>query len=730
MMVMVIIVMIVSSVAMTSYHRTQVSQVKTQAYYTAQSVCDRFANWLDGTTTASSTDLGMMDRQKLLRDLGKSGEFPPQEYGEADLGSGLGEAKVTVKAVRTGEIVYEGKRIPYPLEISIEVEATYAGTTEKVTTTLALAKQTSFTEQSADLLDAVPDTGLVTAALAMIEKPAQGGGGGSDAVMEPGLWQTAAKPAWQLGHPKGWAYFNPVLGPGKLEGPGKIAEPGKLAVLEKDEVKTGWTWTDGEGIPQTEKAVPVDPADEGSYEAAQIVVLNPYYYSRASEGEQGLATSDYTKDYYAHFIDKYTVDTAGGASDNLVVRLAFDYRPTVSADDHSIDKGAHPDQRGYDWYQEVAGAYPGRATKGILLLPTVANVDKDSTDAKYQHAGVYYYTAAQSDANPGAMDVTLGPWRETDPGNQDYTKAKASSYGKLGLYFTDADKTNADKDGKRLTVQGGLAIEDFQLYTVRGTTLGEAAKGFPDGIQKIQTELAIGGAIDPAQTEAKAQLVFADPGVGQTVRQSVIGPTGGAPATKINNAAIVVENRHVLTLGPAAKITGPAGAAQTILVNPGGELILDGATVTGNIVVRAGASLTVKGGTVTGDIFILGGKDAKGEGKDGLVLTGGTLNLNFDANNLSTDPEDHDSLDKHGIFLYNHPTLGVATMRVQGNPLITGNVTGADGMGGIHAFSSQPQVTGTLADRLFCDDRDHGNNVCSHFDTDNFIWQKRMSGNA
>ncbi|MDR1816474.1 MAG: polymer-forming cytoskeletal protein [Clostridiales Family XIII bacterium] len=752
MVVLVIIVLVVTSVAMTSYHRTQASQGKTQAYYTAESVCARFVNWLDGTTTAASTDEGMKERQALLKQLAENSNHAITEtYGrDADtqanknaLGAEMGSATVTVCATRVEELLENGARNPYPTEIEIEVVGKFGGIEETVTASLALTRQTSFTEQYNAAVDETVDVSRVTKNLANIFGQDEAGNS------VPGLWQTAARPAWQLGDPRGWAYFNPVLEPGSL-------------TSTKTEDGPKWFWADGPLIPQTPEAVVVGATDDDdATDAAQVVTVNPYYFARASlnaAGESGIAKADATKGYYAHFIDKYTVDggrqdaaptvsdvavardvvsddavsrdvladavlrDASVAGDNLVVRLAFDYLPTVSGIDsdvdHGIGKGAHPDQAGYDWSQHEADTrtepYPApgasdsknpRVTKGILLMPTVPAAPALKDDLKYQHAGVYYFTADQEGASPGSMDVTLGPWRD---GNG---VAQVSLYNRLGLYFTDAgayvldEKGNVAKDEKggriphKITVQGGQSIDELQLYTVRSATLGENATGFGDTSQRV----------GPPLTIASAQLVFADPGTGQEVRQSFIGRSiqDGGVTTRIANAQISVENRHALTLGPNAQVEGPAGAGQTILVSAGGELVLDGATVTGNIVVRSGGKLTIQGSpTVTGDIFVMGE----------LEMNGGTLTLNTPVDMPLTD-----DTDEHGIFLYNHPTLGVAQFGAASGAQIAGS------SGKIHSFVNCAHIAPALAAKVFCSDRDEDNNICKHFDTDSYIWQKQVS---
>jgi len=101
--VLSLILTTILSITLFDFHRTKQSQVNTQAYYTAQSINSRIAEWL--TNTPAFEDKEPVPKDSLstdysspwnfLEDL-KSGPIT-SHYREVDLGPGMGEATTTVE---------------------------------------------------------------------------------------------------------------------------------------------------------------------------------------------------------------------------------------------------------------------------------------------------------------------------------------------------------------------------------------------------------------------------------------------------------------------------------------------------------------------------------------------------------------------------------------------------------------------------------------------------------
>ncbi|MDR1358902.1 MAG: hypothetical protein LBJ48_06075, partial [Coriobacteriales bacterium] len=176
--------------------------------------------------------------------------------------------------------------------------------------------------------------------------------------------------------------------------------------------------------------------------------------------------------------------------------------------------------------------------KGVLLTETgtfVGRVVYYTLDYPYNQ----YFT--ESDW----PDLTLATYY---PGDDEYTSIRRSSYYGLSLYLTDSSK-------KTLEINTGITIHSGTLYTRRSAAIGTI---FNDGGRK-DNDKAIPYSKKNNLIFTNYDFIFADPGEGQTRRESVIaGPnyySGGSDATaktELKQGSILVQNNHELTVGTGA----------------------------------------------------------------------------------------------------------------------------------------------------------------------------------
>jgi hypothetical protein len=336
------------------------------------------------------------------------------------------------------------------------------------------------------------------------------------------------------------------------------------------------------------------------------------------------------------------------------------------------------------------GDYPsGNLAKGLALAaPSVTfGVNR----------GITFYTADPEGGKLNALfnplDITLSPFVSGSSANVTY-------HDTLNAYLTDTSD-------RKFFMAGGLRIENGTVYTNRSSVIG--GKSGDPRQQSLEN-----GPIENDEASASliidnAFLVFADPGEDETIRDSRIDAwekSGAFFPTKIDNATVLVQNRHRLTVGKGVEITGMAGADKRVVtVESGGELVLDGATITGDIVVQNGAKLTIKSGTtITGDVHCAGALVLEGTGSWGFSL------------NAAASVAD---LSKHGIYLYNHTSVGVASLVVSGDPTISGTAAGK-----ILSFVPLPDIA-DASNKIFSTPRDSGNNVTKAFDSSTSVWMKQ-----
>jgi type II secretory pathway pseudopilin PulG len=122
-LVLLIVVGILAAVVTFSLRQTTISQVETQAYYTARSVSERITGWLSGSPVVT---IGIpTEQQQFISNLANGPAH--EEYSEADLGGDMGRAEVDISINAAHDL------------ITIVATGFFGDQTETVTSTLALA---------------------------------------------------------------------------------------------------------------------------------------------------------------------------------------------------------------------------------------------------------------------------------------------------------------------------------------------------------------------------------------------------------------------------------------------------------------------------------------------------------------------------------------------------------------------------------------------------------------
>jgi hypothetical protein len=334
--------------------------------------------------------------------------------------------------------------------------------------------------------------------------------------------------------------------------------------------------------------------------------------------------------------------------------------------------------------------YPYGDKKGVLL--TVSGGGAGVTIA---HDPITYYTIDQG--SPYSTDITLA----IPIGGMGNAEIRDITYANMHLYITDTSEKKFNILGGKLTLTNGA------LYTKRSTIIGG---DFSDSGSSRSTIIS-----DHMKardlTFNTSQMIFANPGEGQSTRHSLIqGSLTGTGKTYMNNGSILIQNNHELSINSGAIIN--ANQNKGIVIEAGGKLIINaGADITGNIYVANGATLTINGGRINGNIYCSGN----------LVL-GGSFELNYFDNDANVVlGYIHNATDGNltGIFIYNDTQTGVGSLSTTAMVSISGNANK------IHTFLpiNNNDLSLSNPNSIFCDEHNATTNLCEHWGTELWTWQ-------
>jgi type II secretory pathway pseudopilin PulG len=311
------------------------------------------------------------------------------------------------------------------------------------------------------------------------------------------------------------------------------------------------------------------------------------------------------------------------------------------------------------------------------------------------------------------QDVTINPSNNEIFRNENY---KYSPTVKIigGRIYVGENHTLDIEGGRKNTDH-----EDKPTLTVSPTSITVASGGAlnlsPSGIFNVTTDIFVSGKMT-MQPGAKAK------------------------------GNIIVNEEGVVTIGGVSSGNLAAEYTGTLFVTSGGSLTIgEYAKTIGNIYVSAGGRLNIeKNCTITGDVFCAGTLDVTRVGAGNSF----TLNYNKDpayqdligpADNPATKSinesvEENHSGDKyvyHGIFLYDNPTRGTAT-------LDTGSSSSLPTIGGtsgrVHSFTSENGYNdgvGGSEGVFFCYSNHHdttdgtGTHICQHWEHEVKSWVKQ-----
>ncbi|MDR3136299.1 MAG: hypothetical protein LBU07_02590 [Coriobacteriales bacterium] len=334
----------------------------------------------------------------------------------------------------------------------------------------------------------------------------------------------------------------------------------------------------------------------------------------------------------------------------------------------------------------------------MLMIPT-----DTSSSSGMPYSSVTYYTLDDAEVEPGSlMDITMAPWMS----DASVMEVMWQEFSNLNFYFDDTSS-------RIFHLASGLELSDSIIYTKRSAFIGgETSDTNQEGLANGERYSSI----------LDSTLIFADPGEGQAVRHSKIGAWTPWGATNIEDTEILVQNRHSLTIGPDVSLLLES---KRLVVESGGEVILaPGSLITsGSIYIQNGGRLVIQCDDQAGASLYV---DVHCAGE--LVLDGGAFSASGAYFVLDT-PSGVSAADapSHGIFLYNHPTIGVASLTLQGDS--TPYTFGIKGTkpGSIHSFVPIPGIAGTLANNIFDSQRDKGNNVTTRWNTTTKVWSRSYS---
>jgi hypothetical protein len=292
-----------------------------------------------------------------------------------------------------------------------------------------------------------------------------------------------------------------------------------------------------------------------------------------------------------------------------------------------------------------------------------------------------------------------------------------------GYYGTNNDYSDATNKKFSPTVKiigGYMYVGEGQTLVIEGGRVNPNANGPVSGSGSTTDEQTL--TVSPTSiTIASGGVVELEPSSYANVNTDIFvnGSLNLRPGAKMRGN--IIAEGGAVTMGGSHAITNHEG---DIYVEEGGSFtIAEGANVAGDIYVSSGGALTIGGNcTITGDIRCAGAMN---------IYSDFTLNYKPDpatgGDNPDTEDIDEsermndDGVDRyiyHGIFIYNHPVLGIGTLTIPYPYDISGN------SGRIHAFAGYPGVSYAVADELFCNNRE-SNNACNHWKTTTSTWQKR-----
>jgi len=346
------------------------------------------------------------------------------------------------------------------------------------------------------------------------------------------------------------------------------------------------------------------------------------------------------------------------------------------------------------------------SVKGVML--TISGVGGTGVTYNVAHDKVVYYTKDHPGFDTADWpNITLATYYGS--GITPPAATSPLAYQNLSLYFTDTSLKTFD-------INSGIIVTSGTMYTKRNAIIGSQ---IDDSGQAAGNRTSIlNYSRNNHLTFQTYNFIFADPGMGQSMRQSRIQSSGypSFPArTYMNNGSILVQSNHQLTIGGGVFIN--AQDNKGIVVESAGALVIEeGANVTGNIYVSSGATLTIAGNaTIRGNIFC-----------------SGTLNINsnFTLNNLDTN-QDNIEMDyvttmnnnATGIFIYNDTSIGVGALNLGiPNPIISSNAGTPTNR--IHTFLPYPDYPSGL----FCSHQDPNSpsHLCLEWSSGDYAWAPRI----
>jgi hypothetical protein len=357
--------------------------------------------------------------------------------------------------------------------------------------------------------------------------------------------------------------------------------------------------------------------------------------------------------------------------------------------------------------------------------PTNRNVNSDVNGMDYgnapSYANYFAFTARYSQIFYNTDIVLRTPNGATTPRTSRILDATLPTDGYYGTNNNSSDATNKKFSPTVKIIGGYMYIGEGQTLTIEGGRINPNANGPVSGSGSTENEQTL--------TVSPASITIAPGGVVELESSAyfnvvtdifVSGSLNFKPGAKAKGN-IVAEGGAVSMGGSSSD---PAAHEGDLFIEKGGSLTLGaGANVTGDIYVSSGGALTIgKDCVITGDIRCAGA-----------LTINGSFTLNYAPDSVTGgDNPDTENIDEsqmaggkyiyHGIFIYNHPSLGIGTLNIPFPHVISGN------SGRIHAFAGYPGIPYAQGDFIFCSDHPNGresNNACKHWTTTVSAWQKQ-----
>lgn len=337
--------------------------------------------------------------------------------------------------------------------------------------------------------------------------------------------------------------------------------------------------------------------------------------------------------------------------------------------------------------------------KGVLL--SMADEGPDAVTA-LKSAKVVYYTLDHAGFDSANWpDITLG----TSYGSGSTPPSTPFIWKDLSIYLSDTSE-------KAFEINSGITVTSGTLYTRRNANIGTVFNDTGNSNNAVMNNYT---KTTPLVFDAY-NFIFADPGQDATQRHSTLAGTAyydanGTARTTVDNANILIQNNHELTIGAGATINTRYNKG--IIIEPGGSVVIEaGCDITGNIYVSSGATLTIQGeATIRGNIFCAGI----------LNINGSFVLNNFDEHpdNIALGHVTYQNNNAAGIFIYNDTNIGVGTLNISGNPVILSNY--GTPPNGIHTFVPAPGYPSSL----FCDHANADTHVCGQWESNAYVWTQR-----